>query len=341
MQFDVIIGNPPYQLNDGGGLGSSAVPIYQHFITQAMKLEPRYLSVVVPSRWFVGGKGLNAFREMMLKDTRLRRIVDYLETSAVFPGVQLKGGVCYFLWERDNKGECEIETHHNGALIHSDVRPLLEPGLDFFIRFGQAIPILRKIIHSSPKAIEGQDLLPQEPLRFSSIVSPRRPFGLASNFEGKGRLGDKGVVTLFQNGGTSFVSREQIPTNKSWIDKWKVYISFAYGAGESYPHSILGKPIIGEPGTACTETYLLIGPFESKLECESVVSYIQTRLFRFLVLQKKQTQNGTRQVYDLVPILKWDHTYTDEELNKKFNLRTEDISFVNSLVRPVSEEIHA
>ncbi len=177
MQFDVIIGNPPYQLDDGG-FGTSAAPIYQLFVQQAKALEPRYLSMVIPSRWFAGGKGLDEFRESMLTDNRVRSIDDYLSAADVFPGVGLKGGVCFFLWDRDNRGQCRVSTHFKDWPVSTSTRPLLEEGADVFIRFNEGLSILKKV--AAVETGNSDSLLLPENKRFEQLVSSRKPFGLVS-----------------------------------------------------------------------------------------------------------------------------------------------------------------
>jgi len=333
MHFDVIIGNPPYQLNDGGGSGTSAAPIYQHFVSQAKMLEPRFLCMIIPSRWFSGGKGLDEFRSEMLSDNRSRRIEDFPDSSDVFPNVQIKGGVCFFLWDRDNRGDATITTHDKGAVISRSIRPLLEPGSDVFIRYNEAVPILKKMVSvESGKGVTTLAL--PNGKRFSDLVSVRRPFNLDSTFRGR-QTRKEGDAEVYRVGGTDFVARSQIDDSLNLIDQWKVFIPFLASGSDSFPHPILGTPFIGRPGTASTETYLAIGPFRTKKECRSVISYIKTRFFRFVVLQKKPSQNATRKVYDFVPMQDFSEEWTDEKLFKKYGITTDEIAFIESMIRPM------
>jgi len=319
MKFDVIIGNPPYQLSDGG-FGRSATPIYNKFVLQARKLNPRFFVMIIPARWYSGGKGLDDFREEMLQDNRIREIHDLPDATDVFRGVQIKGGVCYFLWDRDHPGLCKVSNYLHGEVSTME-RPLREAGTDTFIRYNEAISILRKVQQFNEPS-------------FRKVVSSRKPFGLRTYVLGKAKP-FPGAVKLYQNGGIGYVSREEIAQNRLWIDQYKIFISRAYGAGEDFPHQILNVPFIGEPNTACTETYVVIGPWKSAAQARNVISYIRSRFFRFLVLLNKPTQHATSKVYSLVPMQDFSKPWTDEELYRKYGLTPDEIAFIESMVRPM------
>jgi len=258
MKFDVIVGNPPYQMSDGGGRDSGAISLYHKFIEQAKKLNPRYLSMIVPARWYSGGKGLDEFRDEMLKDKRLAQIHDFPETSDCFPGLNIRGGVCYFLWDREHKGDCTITNYKNGKVLSSSKRPLLEPKSDVFVRYNEAINILRKVKKFNEKT-------------FDESVSARKPFGLDSNFSGfKKNKTDKHNILLYRFGDNGFVSEDQVLKNKHWVKEIKVLVSKASPGGDSYPHQIISKPIIADKMSCSTETYLVVGIYKNKKIAENV-----------------------------------------------------------------------
>jgi site-specific DNA-methyltransferase (adenine-specific) len=318
MKFDVIIGNPPYQLNDGGGMGTSAIPIYHLFVQQARKLNPKYMTMIIPSRWYSGGKGLDKFRNEMLEDKRIRKLIDFFDSKDCFPGVDISGGVCYFLWDRDNSGDCEVKTIRNGIENISN-RPLLENNADTFVRFNEAVKILKKIsIHKESSLY--------------TLVSERRPYGISDSV----KIKDKpfgGSVKCYSYPTDGYINFKEIKKNTEELLKFKVFIAKAYGERGNFPYVVIGKPFIGEKDSCCTETYLQIGSFKNEYQAKNLLSYVNTKFFRFLVLLKKNTQNAARSVYSFVPNQNFEETWNDEKLYKKYSITKEEANFINSLVR--------
>jgi hypothetical protein len=337
VHFDVIIGNPPYQLNDGGGAsGMGAIPIYQHFVRQAKNLEPRFLTFVIPARWYAGGRGLDDFREEMLNDRRIRVIEDFPDSSIVFPGTHVKSGVCFFLWNRDNPGDAEITTRRTDGTESTSLRPLREKDSDVFLRYNESISILRKVINfENGPAGKTNSLLLDPENQFSALVKLSNPFGFRSFFRGRPSLTSKTDRVIYQNRGFGYVSDKEITENRELVDTWKIFIGKAYGGDEKYPHSILSRPFIGAPGSICTETYFYIGPFNSEQDARNALSYISTRLFRFLVLMRKPTQNTNRTTYSYVPLQDFTETWSDEKLYEKYGIAKEEVAFIESMIRPM------
>jgi len=319
MKFDVIVGNPPYQLSDGG-FGRSASPIYQKFIQQAKKMNPRFLTMIIPSRWFAGGKGLDEFRGQMLNDNRIRRIVDYETSSDVFPGVSVAGGICYFLWDRDFKGPCEIVNMH-GEIESVSVRNLNE--FSTFIRHGQAVPIIRKIHAINEKRMHEQ-------------VSAYKPFGLRTYVKPQ-KTGD--IVLHWQKGEGPY-RREEITTGVDMIDKWKVICSrsgheHAGNPGADGTRRVLAKAVVLPPGTICTETYLVIGSYDTETEARNLLAYMKTRFFRFLMSLFMYSHSITKDTFAFIPILDMTQRWTDDRLSERYKLTEEDISFIRAKIRPM------
>lgn len=318
MQFDVIIGNPPYQLDDGG-FGTSAAPIYQLFVEKALGLDPRYAVFVTPSRWMAGGKGLDKYRERMLRDKRMRSVVDFPKLYEGFPGVKIRGGISYFLWDREHNGPCSVQTIWDGQPTGPAVERHLD-AYDVLVRRNEAVPILEKVRARAEPTLSGR-------------VSSRKPFGLATNF--KGKLSSRGMtspVRLYENQRTGWIDRQDIPTNKEWVDDWKVLMTRVQGTSAAIETKFLSKPIIAEPGTACTETYLVAGRFKSEAEAARYGKYLRTRFVRFLVSLRKPTQDAARGVYGFVPDLPTDQDWTDQKLYLRYGLSDEDIAFIESQV---------
>ena len=332
MRFDVIIGNPPYQLSDGGH-GASAIPIYQKFIEQAKKLRPRFLTMIIPARWYAGGRGLDEFREKMLKDNSIKIIHDFFNSEDCFPGIDLSGGICYFLWDRDYSGECTVISHSKDKITTMQ-RSLLENGMNTFLRFNDAISILRKVQIFNERS-------------FEEIVSANDPFGYDVRVQDsylrikpdiKDAVFDNSVkIYYYGSKGKSigYIRRDSVRKNITLVDKLKIYISRSYGERGEFPYVVIGKPFIGEPYSVCTETYLIIGTYSRKDEAMNVISYMQTKFLRFLVMLKKNTQSATKQVYQLVPMQDFSESWTDEKLYAKYGLTDEEIAFIESMIRPM------
>lgn len=325
MQFDVIIGNPPYQLDDGG-YGTSAAPIYQLFVEKALDLDPRYAVFVTPSRWMAGGKGLDKYRERMLSDKRMRCIVDYPKLYEGFPGVKIRGGISYFLWDREYSGLCEVETIWDGQPTGPAVARHLD-AYDILVRRNEAVPILEKV------RAKGEPTLDRR-------VSSQKPFGLRTFFHGKpDPKGLKNPVKLFGSQKISYVKRSEIPTNAEWIDKWKVLMTRVQGTSAAIETKFLSKPIIAEPGTACTESYLVAGLFDTEAEATNYATYLRTRFVRFLVSLRKSTQDAPKHVYAFIPDLPLNQEWTDVKLYKRYGLTKEEIAFIESQVAEHDSEL--
>lgn len=323
MQFDVIIGNPPYQMTGGAG-GTSDSSIYHLFVQQAFNLEPRFVSMVVPSRWMAGGRGLDEFRAEMLTSGHIRSLTDFPDSGSAFPGVQIKGGICYFLWDRDHVGACDVTRISDGVEHLQKGRALGE--FDVFIRDERALGILRKVIAKAEPSI-------------LDLISGDTPFGIATNFDDWTDKPSAGKIPLHlisrSKRTIGYVSRNAITKNVVALDVWKVLVPKAYGAGESSPHQILGKEIVAPPPSACTQTYLVVSPFQSEAAARSFASYYRTRLFRFLVSLRKITQDALRSTYSWVPQQTWNQPWSDELLYDKYGIEADEIVYIDSMIRPM------
>ncbi len=320
MKFDVIIGNPPYQLSGGAG-GTSDASIYHLFVDQAIKLKPQHVSMVIPARWLAGGRGLDEFRRSMLGDPRMRELVDYPAAMDVFPGVEIKAGVCYFHWDAGYKGLCNVTTVRGTEKRGPIPRNLSE--FDVFVRDGRAVSILKKVLAHKESSV-------------TTILTRDTAFGLASNFDGVRSQERQGDIPLYyirkMKRLVGYVSRDSISKNDSLIDTWKVLAPEAYNGGDGLPHPILGKPLIAPSPSVCTQSYLAFC-VPTKKAAKSLYSYYKTRFFRFLVAQRKITQHALQSTYSWVPLQSFDKAWTDELLYAKYSITQDEIAFIESMVR--------
>lgn len=341
MKFDVIIGNPPYQLNVGNTSGNSskAKAIYHLFVSQAMKLQPRYLTMIIPSRWMTRStEGIpDEWVDEMLDSKHIRIMHDYLDASFCFPGVDITGGVCYFLWDRDNCGDCAYNLHdyNNNILLRTGNLDNLQTGI--VIRDINSLTIIEKIIKIET------NYLKDENKNFSGIVSPKDFYTnkkfLMSSWSGYKSECDKEYnIKYYLNKAIhkcdyGWISKDQVPKNHYTIEKNKVLIPAANGSMDW----VLGKPFVAEAHSVCSQTYLVIGYNKNytKEQCANIVSYIKTRFFRYLVSIKKKTQNGPRMVYQFVPMQDFNESWTDEKLYKKYNLTRKEIDFIETMIKPM------
>ena len=322
MKFDVIIGNPPYQMSDGGS-GTSAKPIYHLFIEQAKKLNPRYLTMIIPSRWFVGGKGLDNFRTTMLSDRHIVHIVDHENSNDIFPGVDIAGGVCYFLWDRDKEDKCKFisitDNIATESLRYLNQYPIL-------IRQSKAIPIVEKILSHNEN--NGRKL--------SDIISSRKPFGLPTNYTPC----EDGIPCWFiQRIGRKYANPNDVSDDKGLLNKWKLLLPKAPIAGQtdfSKPVGFYydGNTRIATPNECCTESFIVGCAFDSEKEVLSFKSYLFTKIVRFLLLQAVVSQDVTKQNFIFVPdIGDYSITYNDEILKNRWGITEEEWQYIDSRIK--------
>ena len=322
MQFDVIIGNPPYQLASDGG--TRDVPIYHHFVEQAKKLEPQFLAMIIPSRWMASGLGLSEFRQAMLGDRRIRELVDYPAANDVFPSVEVKAGVCYFLWDASHEGDCNVTTIRGSETIGPIQRQLGE--YDVFVRDARAVAILHKVLERSEVSI-------------NTILARDKEFGWTSNFDGfheKERTGDVPIHYIrTMKREVGYIEREAVAKSAQLIDTWKLLVPKAFNGGDAVPHQILGKPLIVPSPSVCTQSFLFFH-VGSRMAASSLQSYYMTRFFRFLVSLRKITQDATHSTYFWVPMQTWNRTWTDEALYSKYGITKKEQAYIDSQVRAMS-----
>lgn len=324
MKFDVIIGNPPYQMNTGTTT-AQAIPLYDKFVQQAIKLNPRYLSMIIPARWFAGGMGLDRFRHNMLNDNRIRRIVDYPNAKDCFQGISIGGGVCYFLWDRDLNGKCRFTNINNGNQMTLD-RDLAE--FPVFIRYNEAVSIVKKVSSLCTSSMP-------------RMVSSLNPFGLGSAERGTEKQKKLNNLRLLSSKGYGYVERNSITQGNQYIGKWKIALSKVTSehAGEPDKNGqfkVISKAVLLEPDDICTFSYFLIGCEDSITTAKNILCYLSTKFVRFLLLQAISSINISKDKFQFVPMQDFSKPWTDEELYKKYSLSKEEIAFIESMIKPMA-----
>jgi len=323
MKFDVIISNPPYQLSDGGN-NASATPIYDLFVEKAIRLNPRYVAMIIPSRWYCGGRGLDDFRKKMLTSGHLSELHDYKRSSDCFPGIRNGGGICYFLWDSSYKStDCRIVEHNADGISSDTVRSLTEFGEDLFIRDTKACEIIRKILAYGEKS-------------FSEHVWRQKPYGFRTNFMDFDNQGDVKIYTKKQKSGYAYIKNSKVTVNRDTISMWKVVTSRSTSVPEEDNGQVLrlSQTFIAEPGSVVTESYVVLGAYETEREAKNCLSYLYTRLFRFLCQPTIVSPDVSKRTFLLVPEQSYESDWDDARLYKKYNLSTDDIAYIESMIIP-------
>ncbi len=329
MKFDVIISNPPYQLNTVSGDTTNVIkqakPIYNLFVEQAKKLNPRFLCMIIPSRWFAGGLGLDGFRQSMMEDDHLTRLVDYNNAKDCFPQNSISGGVCYFLRERDTTGLCQF-TNINGKSVTTETRSLSE--FPVVVRYNSAVDIIRKVRAKTSQFLK-------------DIVSPISPFAIPTKVTGEGKKSEEHSIKLFTSRGTGYIAKQEILNNIDYLDKYKVMVSqigaeHAGEPGRDGKFRVLTTSIrVLLPNEVCTNSYIVIGKYNDQATCENLLGYIKTTFVRFLVLQAVSSIHISRTSFTFVPMQDFSKPWTDAELYAKYDLSDEEIAFIESMIKPM------
>lgn len=332
VNFDIVVGNPPYQVSDGGAQ-ASARPIYHNFVNVSKKVEPSFMTLIMPTRWYAGGKGLDEFRNNMLNDTSIAELHDFLHPEEVFPDTNNRGGVCYLLWDHKHSktdSNVRIVSHEGKGVAKTSTRKLRYKDLDIFIRNSAAISILNKVIVD-----ETVDTMEHH-------ISPRRPFGLDGNFiktvdfnnDEKGMLDP---VKCYGKAKTiGYVERSKITSHTEWIKKWKVFMPYANNIGTELNDDNQNTFVVA-PNSICTETFLIAG-MDMDLDETSATNlsdYLRTRFARFLLSMAKISQHGTSKTYRFVPVQDFSKAWTDADLYDEYGLTEEEIEFIESMIKPM------
>ena len=322
MKFKAIVGNPPYQVMDGGSK-ASASPIYQLFVESAKKISPAAISLIMPSKWFAGGKGLDDFRENTRIDKRMEYIYDYVNAKDLFPTASIGGGICYFLWRKNYNGKC---TFTNIMAGHSSTKKRNLDQYDVIVRYNEAVNIIDTAVTDGTKTV-------------ADIMLSRNPFGPSSNVRGE-LLPSEGLIRLMTSQGIYYVNPDIVKDNKEYVDAWKVTISkvTCEHAGEPDKNGqlkVLSSLKTLEPGTICTDSYLIIGKFETEKEADNLRSYLATKFARFMLLTAVSSINLSKDKFRFVPLQDFSRPWTDADLYAKYNLTEDEIAYIEQLIKPM------
>lgn len=322
MKFKAIVGNPPYQVMDGGAK-ASASPIYQLFVESAKKISPATISLIMPSKWFAGGKGLDDFREKTRIDKRMEYIYDYVNAKDLFPTASIGGGICYFLWRKNYNGKC---TFTNIMAGHSSTKKRNLDQYDVIVRYNEAVNIIDTAVTDGTKTV-------------ADIMLSRNPFGPSSNVRGE-LLPSEGLIRLMTSQGMYYVNPDIVKENKEYVDAWKVTISkvTCEHAGEPDKNGqlkVLSSLKTLEPGTICTDSYLIIGKFQTEKEADNLRSYLATKFARFMLLTAVSSINLSKDKFKFVPLQDFSRPWTDADLYAKYNLTEDEIAYIEKLIKPM------
>lgn len=325
MKFDVIIGNPPYQLSTGGA-SAQATPLYDKFVDQAKKLKPRYISMIIPSRWFAGGMGLDKFRTSMLTDKKISDIVDYPNAKECFPGISIGGGVSYFLWDREYSGECNFTNVSNGKRVTLK-RKLDE--FEVFVRYNDAVSIIHKVVAKKEESI-------------ASVVSSLNPYGIGSAERGYDTKGSNDLV-LYSSKGKSYYTTHLLQQGKELLNKYHIMMSKVTSEHAGEPSKdgtfkVVSKMQVLKPMEVCTFSYFILGNFDTEEEAENCLAYLSTKFARFLLLQAISSINISKDKFRFVPMQDFTKKWDDESLYKKYELNEEEISFIEGMIKAIDLE---
>lgn len=325
MKFDVIVGNPPYQIDSDGNTRTK--PIYQLFVEKAIEMNPRYVLMITPSRWFAGGLGLEGYRTKMLNDHRLAKVVDYPLSKDCFPGVKIRGGVSYFLWDREHSGGCTVQTIRGDKVGEPMTRNLDD--YDVFVRYNEGVAIIEKVRAKAEPTLDQ---------RVSSLV----PFGLRAKFRDYVQPGSPGAIELHIMGRKiEWIDRDSVTNNVHWVSKWKTLLHAAYGEDNEGPYSVIANPQVAGPESACTETYLVVRAFETEEEAENLAAFLRTRFARFLIWLRMNTQHVRKELFAFVPDLDWTRRWSDEDLYEKYALTQGEVDVIEANIKEMVARVPA